>query len=228
MKLNFPDRDLTLCMEGGYCVYRQGGVECFCRLDSVSDDRCGEMTDIETNIRFEVEDVFNENIDWSWPPLGLRNVGAAAVCVSRTPAPQYRRTIKQSNVALQAITPQGTAYIDRQLTPLFTNAAISELFRPTYPNSLGHVKWAVSTGKAVSVALSLYLAVTAVDDDAVDDMVLFFKTIPVGTIDGVTFELTLNDEARDSKVGKRANKLYQEWRLSNVQEETARNAGCIS
>lgn len=225
MKLNFPDRDLSLHMEGGHCVYKRGVIECFCRLDSVSDNHHGVMTDIEAGTRFEVDDVFNENIDWSWPPLGLRNVGAAAVCVSRTPASQYRRTIKQSNVALQTITPQGTAHVDQRSHPLFTQAAISELFRPTYPSSSGHVKWAVNTGKAVSVALSPHLAVTAVDDDSVDDMVLFFKTIPVGTIDGTTFELTLNDEAQNSKVGKRANKLYQEWRLHNGQEETARNAG---
>lgn len=224
MKLTFPDRDLNLHMEGGYCVMKDGVQELFCRLTAVNDNKEGILYDVVNDKHIPVNNVFAENIDWSWPTLGMRNIGAAAVYISRTPAHQYRRTIRNSNTSIEVITPNGRASTNSpglDKNTMFSVNSVTELFRPSYPDSLRHVRWALNSGKAISMAISPELAVTTVDDDRIFDLVLVYKKLAVGTISAETFALSIYHDLLDTKVGTRADKLYQEWRF---EHETTNNS----
>lgn len=213
MKLKFPDMDLSLHMEGGYCVYSQGnGEKRVCRLLEVRDDRRGVLRDVVAGNNIPVDDVFSSAIDWSWPELGLIGMPAQAVHVARMPVSQYRRTLRLNSLSFFCIGAHGV-YESRTLGDDF----LLELFNPTYPKDIGILRWRLLSGRSESVALSHKLALCARDDDNCADLDLFYGTVRVGVVDSSTMDIS-GWVTEHAALIRAADKHYNEWRYQDDAE----------
>lgn len=207
MKLTFPDRDLSLHMEGGYCVV---DGDRYCRLLTILDDGRGLLRDVVREKDISVRNMFSDNIDWSWPVLGMRNIGAEVYYLCRHPVAQYRRTIKPNNVRSYRICPEGVLR-GRDSRVAFSKQFIEEVFKPSYTSAKLAV-WALATGKAAARAITNKLALVVQDSDDDNRLILFYKTHRIGLVNPDTWEVEVEEDLVDSKVATYALTCFDLWR----------------
>lgn len=128
----------------------------------------------------------NEDYDWSFPTLGNINEQTCAVCLSRVPLRQYKRSISSSNIRRDVVGAGAFEAIGkripstgRQLTG-DQNLSIVEAFNPKY-FSFKEALELVTKGQRISAAFSRTLSVGV--EPRIGVPALYYRTLLIGTAD---------------------------------------------
>jgi hypothetical protein len=121
-------------------------------------------------------------VRWTWPELGMRNIGTGVIYFRRKAQRQFRRGIREHQLSLTYI---GTA---RRRSDYFESQdTLREFFNPTYL-TLEEALIAVSSGKTKARAFSQHLSVEY--NEAFTNLALNYKGNIIGMFVGDDIHLS--------------------------------------
>jgi hypothetical protein len=121
-------------------------------------------------------------VKWSWPELGMRNIGKGAIYFRRKAQRQFRRGVRENQLSMNYI-----GEVRRRSHSFESESTLREFFNPTYV-TLTEALTLVSSGKASARAFSQHLAVER--NESFTNLALNYKGVVVGMFVGDDIHLS--------------------------------------